>query len=171
MRREELTQSKLKELLQYNPGTGIFTWKVKPSGIINAGDVAGHIYTSRQKQYMAIQIKRIKYAVHRLAWLYVHGDFPTDTVDHINGDGTDNRIENLRVVSLAENQKNKRRYKNSTSGTTGVNWFAPSRKWRAIIQANGMRKHLGYFEDINDAINARKQAEKEYGFHENHGSF
>lgn len=107
---------------------------------------------------------------HRVLWLLYTGKWPSADIDHINGIRSDNRIENLRVVSRAENLKNQRLRTNNTSGVTGVSWDKRSGKWHAHIQVNVRRKHIGYFTKISDAIAARKAAEVEYGFHANHGS-
>jgi len=97
-----LTQSQLKEILTYNPDTGIFTWLVASNGRIRVGDIAG----TTDNGYVRIMIERTKYRAHRLAWLYVHGESPKEQIDHINHIRDDNRINNLRCVSCHENFKN-----------------------------------------------------------------
>ena len=98
-----------------------------------------------------------------------HGAWPKKGIDHINGITDDNRISNLRDVSQSDNMRNMTTPCRNTSGRIGVYWFARDCKWQAQIRADGKTKHLGYFDDINDAIAARKAAEIEYGYHENHG--
>jgi len=116
-----------------------------------------------------IIINKEHYLAHRLAWLYVNGEFPPDQIDHINHVRNDNRIKNLRTVSCKENQKNKLMHKNNTSGVIGVHWYKPRMKWKAGIKVNGELNHLGYFTSLREAAKARKEAERKYGFHENHG--
>jgi len=160
-----LTQERLKELLYYNPQFGIFVWKNKGSWNkkgVRAERPAGC-------GYLRIGIDGVRYPAHRLAWLYVRGEFPKDVIDHINRKPSDNRIVNLRSVSQQENTKNGSLSKNNTSGHNGVYWHRPRNKWCAYIKVDYKKKHLGLYADIDDAIMARKEAEKEYGFHENHG--
>jgi hypothetical protein len=90
-------------------------------------------------------------------------------VDHIDGDGTNNRLSNLRVVTARTNLRNQSRPKNNTSGTLGVYWAAACGKWRATIMTDYKNLHLGLYTNKDDAIEARKAAEVKYGFHENHG--
>jgi hypothetical protein len=107
------------------------------------------------------------YLAHRLAWAIYYGEWPTDQIDHANGDATDNRICNLSVVSQSTNAKNKCIQSSNTSGYTGV--YRERNKWRAVITVNSKHIQLGNYDDIMDAITARKEAEIKYGFHENHG--
>jgi len=173
-----ITQKYLKEALQYHPPTGIFVWRTRPLSHFSslsactttnakyAGKLAGN---SHHSGYSYIQIQNKLYAAHRLAWLYVNGADPEDQIDHINGVRDDNKAANLRVVSHSDNGKNQRMKSNNTSGQTGVCWYRASKKWIAQIRVDGKSKHLGYFDDFGDAVAARKDAEKEAGFHPNHG--
>jgi hypothetical protein len=106
---------------------------------------------------------------HRVIWLLKFGEWPSADIDHINGNRLDNRIENLRAVSRADNLRNRRMPITNTSGIVGVGWDKARGKWRAQIEANGLAKCLGHFEEKADAAAARKAAEIECGFHENHG--
>lgn len=162
---QELTQSYLKSILDYNHEAGIFTWKVSNNRKIRIGDVAGCVYNG----YIRIKINNKKYQAHRLAWLYVHGKFPPEQIDHINHNRADNRIANLRSVSHQENHRNQSKTNNNTSGFVGINWHKQRNKWRAFITVDQKHIYLGLFTDINDAISARKQAEIDYNFHNNHG--
>jgi len=90
-------------------------------------------------------------------------------VDHINGDGTDNKLVNLREVSRTMNNQNASRRVDNKSGVTGVSWFKPARKWQAYISVDCRRIYLGVFSDLDEAIAVRKAAELQHGFHENHG--
>jgi len=112
--------------------------------------------------------KRKRVQLHRAVFAVVHGRWPTAQIDHIDGDPTNNRIENLREVSALENQRNMKRYVNNTSGYTGVRRTA-SGKWQALITDNGRRLHLGVFEDVEDAAAAYRAKADELGYHKNHG--
>jgi hypothetical protein len=163
-----LTQDRLKELLHYCPETGVFTRLVGNKRGTHAGDVAGGEFRiACGKSYRRVTVCGRDYLEHRLAFLYMTGVFPEDQVDHIDGNGLNNAWINLRAVDGAENQKNKRKPANNTSGVMGVCW---SRRWESHIRHAGHSKHLGYFHDKEDAIAARKEAEKKYGYHENHGT-
>ena len=162
-----LTQDQLKEVLHYCPETGVFTWLIGGPGR-RKGSEAGYVQQGIRcgKSYRKIRVDRGSYFAHRLAFLYMTGEFPEDQVDHEDGNGTNNVWSNLRAVDSIENAKNQRRYSNNTSGTVGVHWNKQTRKWRVSIFC----KHLGYFHDKEDAIAARKAAEVTYGFHPNHGA-
>jgi len=160
-----LTQSRLKELLHYDPETGIFTWKVKRKGTDGIGSVAGGL--CHKSGYHRIGINYKRYRLHRLAWLYVYGEFPPDHMDHINHDRADNRIINLRCVTNAENHKNMKMRKDNTAGVTGVSW--QQNRWVAEIWVDNKKKYLGRFRRKDDAIESRRAAEIKYSFHPNHG--
>lgn len=164
------TQSELKELLEYNPYTGVFAWKVR-KGRILAGTKAGYIkHCYAGKSYHIISINGTKCLSHILAWIFVHGEKPEEEIDHKDGNGTNNRINNLRIVSHQDNQRNRRLQINNSSGYNGVSFHKSSKKWEAQIKINGKSKYLGCFYSLIDAIAARKAADKKWGFHENHGS-
>ena len=132
--------------------TGEFTWRVKRRDGVNAGARAG---CTTENGYVTIAIRRSAYKAHRLAWLYVYGEWP-DNIDHINGSPVDNRISNLRSVTFEENGKNMKLNSNNSSGLMGVHWHALSKKWQARITCNKTRLHLGYFRDFFEACCARK---------------
>lgn len=162
-----LTQDYLQSILEYNPDTGVFTWRVRRGRNCPAGKVAGRIATGGYRQ---IGINGRLYLAHRIAWLITHGRWPADQIDHINRVRDDNRLINLREATRTENQRNQSLYKNNTSGLCGVGWYKPTGKWMAHISIDGKLKNLGYFDNLFDAGCARKSAEIEYSFHPNHGS-
>jgi len=157
-----LTQEVLKEYVEYNPETGIFVWKKKLNATQLMGE-AGH-----KRKYVSISIFGKSYKAHQLAFLYMNGSLPTQDVDHINHNGLDNRWENLRCVSRAENNKNNGIRKHNTSGRTGVTWSKREKKWKARIGSKP-RICLGSFRSFAEAVSAREKAEKELDYHPNHG--
>lgn len=173
-----LTQEYLKEALDYNPDTGIFTWKARPLSHFNtqhgcntfksrfAGTVTGCV---NAHGYLVIRINDKLYLAHRLAYMYVHGKLPVTDTDHINHDRLDNKICNLRPVNRVNNMRNASMYKRNKSGFTGVVWDKLRSKWKAQIKVNGANINLGRFIDISGAIKARQEANIKYGFHVNHG--
>ena len=155
----ELTAEYLRSILHYDQETGIFTWKVRAARNVKAGDAAG---CQNGEGYLLISVQSRLYKAHRLAWLYAHGSWPKDQLDHVNRVRTDNRIENLREVTNKQNHQNKSKPSSNTSGHTGVCWHKRISKWVARIMHNYKHIHLGYFTDIEDAVAARKAAEKLY---------
>nr|WP_064759029.1 HNH endonuclease [Escherichia coli] len=136
-------------LLEYNPDTGLFKWKPglgKRSTLERAG-------TRDMTRHVAIEINGVKYFAHRLAWLITYGFWPPDVIDHINGNRTDNRICNLRLATLAENSRNRSAQKNGC-GYKGVYYSKRQRKWVGQIRANGIKHHLGVFDNPEDAHKA-----------------
>ncbi len=119
--------------------------------------------------YHAIGIFGKRYQAHRFIWAFHHGEWPEGQIDHINHNRADNRIENLRVVSHAENQRNRPLQSNNLSGFAGVYYHKPNGKWRALIKHAGTSYALGIFDEISDAVKAREAAKLKFGFHPNHG--
>jgi len=157
-----ITQDILKSKVTYDKTTGIFLHK-KRSGV-KAGRIAGSLTSYG---YISIKVNKKAYGAHRLAWLYEYGSLPTSSIDHINHNRVDNRIDNLRICITDENSKNRKLYNNNPSGATGVRWRKD--RWEARIGVDGKSVHLGTFSEYSEAVNARKNAEVLYGFHENHG--
>jgi len=161
-----LTQKKLKKLLHYNPETGTFTWiNINKHKVERNNTEAG----TASLGYIAIIIKGKSYLAHRLAWLYMTGEWPKRQIDHVNHIRNDNRWINFREVSHQENHKNRPLQKNNTSGISGVCWNKESKKWQAKVKINQKTVGLGYYIDKFEAICARMSANNKYGFHANHG--
>jgi hypothetical protein len=137
--------------LNYDPNTGAFTWAIKPCKNVRVGAVAGVL---NKDGYRRIQIDGKRHLAHRLAWWFVHGNWPADQIDHINGIKDDNRIINLREATSAENQQNLGKSKRNTSGYTGVTWHKHAEKYQAQITVNGKKIYLGYFDDPAEADQA-----------------
>ena len=153
-----MTQAQLKEILDYNPDTGVFTWLIS-RGPRPAGSVAGVV---KRSGYVTIGVHGKTYLAHRLAWLYVHGEFPVDQIDHVNREKADNRIKNLRPSTQSENLQNMSKPCTNTSGIVGVIWCKQTSKWRAQIQLNRRMIHIGRFETIEEAAAARAAAKAKY---------
>ena len=149
---------KLKALFKYDAETGGIYWiafgkgkiKKKPAGTVTS---AG---------YVGILIDGKRYLAHRIAWALVHGSWPEQQIDHINGIKTDNRIENLRSATNAQNGKNYGANKTNTSGIKGVSWCKQTQKWRAMIKVDGKSICKGRYFDKRDALIARQAAEIEH---------
>ena len=161
----------ISSFLVYDPETGMITRRVRTSSRTYVGQVAGRVLTGKSgKAYRVICVISKDCYAHRLAFVLMTGAWPVGEVDHINGDGLDNRWANLRDVPHADNMRNLRKHTSNTSGHTGVSWHKNSQRWRARITINGKYRTLGYFRSIDEAVAVRKQAEAKYGYHPNHGT-
>lgn len=173
----KLTQDYIKERFSYNQKTGHLSWKNRPEhdfiskkyqSIFNAR-FANKESGSFCNGYLRTQIDKKSYFNHLIIWVYVYGRYPEKNIDHIDGNRANNKIENLREVTKLENAKNQKLYKNNGSGFSGVRFDKSLNKWRVQIGSGKNRKHIGIFEERDAAIRARQKAEKERGYHENHG--
>jgi hypothetical protein len=157
-----LTQQRLHELLRYDLETGVFTYAcARPK--VRVGAVAGHTHAGHG--YRQIKLDGRLYLAHRLAWLYVHGRWPSDMLDHIDRDRTNNRLSNLRESDRFLNRQNALVPRNSTSGIKGVTWNSTLGKWHARIGFGNKRHHVGWFHSAEDAALARAAAEKQMHMH------
>jgi hypothetical protein len=161
MKRDPITQEKLKAVLDYNPDTGIFVRK-KNSGPAKKGDIAGSL---GRDGYLVVRIFGERYLAHRLVWLWANGYLPEHEIDHINRKRDDNRLKNLRHVSRQCNSRNKAATKRNKSGVTGVIWHKRDKVWFSYICVAYKTINLGYFENKKDAVKKRFAAEQKYGFH------
>jgi hypothetical protein len=160
-----MTQAQLKELLHYDPDTGVFRWR-KNTGRAKAGAIAGVINAG----YRMIKVRKRSRSAHRLAFFYMNGKWPEAEIDHVNNNKDDNRMVNLRQASRAENMRNARRFKNNTSGFKGVSWHKVTGKWAARIYVDGKRLNIGLFASKHEAALALKAIrERHHGEFANHG--
>jgi hypothetical protein len=147
----------------FNYKDGMLFWKIKtrqPQQKI--GDRAG---STKENGYREIIIGKVSYKEHRLIWI-LHFGLTSEFIDHIDRDPSNNRIENLRLATRGQNSHNRTKYKTNTSGFKGVSFFKAGRKWHARIMANGVDRHLGYYNTPEDAHFAYKTAAIEL-----HGSY
>lgn len=181
---KSLSQEILLELLTYEPETGKLFWKERDvKWFVDGTQSASHAckrwnsryagkeaFTSKTaKGYLQGRVLDVPCYAHRVICTMIHGAFEGEP-DHENGVRHDNRLANLVIGSNVANMRNRAiSHTHNTSGAMGVSWHSKYGKWRATIFVTGKHKHLGYFEDINDAIAARKAAEAEHGYHPNHG--
>ena len=192
----EISVETLRKLLRYEPETGKLYWLERPVDMfedstfqhrtgkmaVRSAQWACNLWNKRFAGKEAFTAKAKSgafhgrvlgnlYYAHRVAWALHHGVWPTDDIDHENGNRSDNRITKLRDATHQQNMQNKKVYRSSVSGCHGV---VPLRRrpgtWQAYITVNKKRRHIGYFTNLQDAIAARKDAEMECGaFHANHG--
>lgn len=151
-----ITAERLRQELSYDHHTGNFV-RLVTRAQSRAGQVAG--YVNKTTGYVLIDVCGKTYAAHRLAWLYVHGEWPKQSIDHINRDRADNRLGNLRDVSTSQNMRNVGLRRSNTSGVTGVYWHKPTGNWLVLAIKEKKQHCLGYFRDWFDAVCARKSWE------------
>lgn len=134
MAKADLTAQRLRELLDYNDSTGVFTWRATRKGHVKVGDSAGYF---RKDRYVIIGLDGKTYLGHRLAWLYMHDTWPSMYIDHIDGNPTNNKIENLRDVDPTTNGQNRRvLIRKTLTGFLGVDEYRPG-IWGVRLKVNG----------------------------------
>jgi len=176
---DRLSVDDLKKVLDYDPTTGVFRWRFREWASPSSRPWANKIWNKRfagtiagcvaETGYRIIPIEGRRYFAHQLAWLYVHGEFPHGIIDHISHQRDDNRISNLRDVNDSLNAKNRKLHKDNKSGVPGVQFDEGRGKWIVLIGSGGKRYNIGRFPTFDAAVAARKEAEKRFGFHRNHG--
>lgn len=174
----------LRQLLRYDPATGELFWLPRSAENIASGRNGAAVEARRfnskfagkpalnhldARGYRVGALFNRFLSAHRAGWALHTGAWPAGEIDHINGLRADNRLCNLRDVPIGENNKNIARSKANTSGVTGVHWRPDHKKWGCNIRYMGKLKHLGFFDDFAAAVVRRKDAEREYGYHPNHG--
>lgn len=147
-----LTAERLRDFLHYDPDTGVFTWIARPSRAVSAGTIAG---CPNEHGYRLIQFGGKIYQAHRLAWLYMTGEWPKDQIDHINRTPGDDRWCNLREADGTQNQANQNRSRNNTVGYKGVTIDRKRRNpYKATITVRGRCFNLGRFATPEEAHSA-----------------
>lgn len=170
--------AELRRLIRFENGK--YYWRTRPpeyfsslpsANAWNAKNAGKETLINQHTEgYLSARILGRSYLAHRVIWAFHHGEWPSEQIDHINHNRKDNRIENLRLAPHDENMKNLKRNKRNKSGATGVCWKADKKKWRATIKVGDKHLHLITTIDKDKAIEARKIAEKKYGYHKNHGA-
>lgn len=150
---QNITQAQLKELLNYCPHTGNFTWLRDRTSNKVKNKKAGYIENTN---YVRISINKKLYSAHRIAWLYSYGTYP-NIIDHINGDTLDNRIKNLRNVTARENNQNQAIHRKGK--LVGICYNKQTNKIKARISINGKQYHIGYYNTELEAYEAYKSME------------
>lgn len=170
-------QKYIKECFDYDPELGSLVWKERPLAHFNT-EKGWKTFNSQKKGkvvatvgshgYLQVAINKKVYLVHRLCFLWMNGEIPS-FVDHEDHNRTNKSWANLKAVTQQDNSKNLDMRKSNTSGITGVRWCTRDKAWTARIQVNYKNIVLGNFNTIFDAACARKSAEVQFSFHENHG--
>lgn len=148
---------------------GELYWKIKPSNVAKMHVRVGN-FVGKKRNYLSVEYKYKSYRIHRIIWEMFYGKIPSKMqIDHIDGNTLNNKVENLRVVDNSDNQKNCGIRKDNKSGFPGVFWAFRIKRWETYITSKGKRYYLGVFKNKEEAIRVRKEAEKKYNFHFNHG--
>lgn len=146
-----ITQRRLKEVLHYDFETGVFRWLKPTAKNVRAGAVAGK---TRKDGYQQMSVDNKCYYAHRLAWLYITGNWPSGLVDHIDGNPSNNKFSNLREATRSQNQRNSGVRRNNASGFRGVYWNKQKQKWYAQCMVERKRKSLGLYDSAEQASHA-----------------
>lgn len=163
--------------MQFSEFDKVFLYDGKTGEIRNKVDrgqwgeiKAGRIATTSSNGYLKVTLNGKQYFAHRVAWLLHAGDDPgSDDVNHRNQNRSDNRIQNLELVTAGDHKRKMPKLSNNTSGCTGVCWDIQARKWRVQISISGKSRTLGVFEDYDIAVKCRKAAERAHGYYPEHG--
>ena len=161
IRGELPSAERVRSLLDYDPESGLFTWKVTTTNRVKKGDVAGF---DRGDGYILTSIDGFKCRAHRLVWLYCTGEWPENEIDHIDGNPSNNRIENLREATHGQNIQNIRKAikrDGRASPLMGATWAKKEGRWKAQIRVCGKNKHLGYFDTDTEASKAYLSAKSD----------
>ena len=157
------------DYLRYDHVSGKLYWLPREDNKTwNAQRAGKEAFTASYNGYKVGAVNSKKYLAHRVIWKMLNG-VDAEQIDHINGDRSDNRPQNLRSVAHVDNARNCKEKSTNKSGYTGVSWSSSTNKWMATIGVGGKTKYLGVFCDIREAAEARQKAEAELGYHENHG--
>lgn len=162
--------SDIERLLVYDEASGVLSWRIDRHARKVKGMPAGWLTSgkNRQTRYINIRIGGRVYKAHRIIWFIHHGYWP-ERIDHIDGNGLNNKIGNLREVSAVDSARNKPLQRNNSSGQSGVSFISSIGKWRATISSGGKKITLGVFLKKEDAVSCRIAAERKLKYHNNHG--
>ena len=158
LKRNRITQKRLRELFNYNPETGLFTRRIARGNM----PIGVPVYLHKKDGYAHIKISKVSYPAHRLAWIWYYGYDPENCLDHINGIRDDNRICNLREATLRCNNQNAALSSRNTSGFRGVYYQKSAKKWHSKVKVNGEWIYLGLYKTALEAALARHKWEVEH---------
>lgn len=172
----------LRECFEYDHDTGDLIWKTRPEEHFQdqrswriwntkySGCIAGSVERREDTtDYIQVSINNATTRAHRVCFALYQGYWTDNQIDHMDGDGLNNRPDNLREVTNLENGKNQKLRSNNTSGHMGISWHKTKGYWQAYIKVDGRHIHLGSSKDFDEVLALRRDAEVRYGFHENHG--
>ncbi len=172
------TQAHMRELFDYDAATGLLRWRVLGEHLFRDPNTVGRWNTKHAGQragsvgragYLKTKIDGKFYSNHRIIWLWSYGEWP-EMIGRVDHNPVNDRLSNLRVVTVSTKNRNASRAGNNTSGTTGVSFNKRAGMWRAYISVNRKQINLGFFDTKDLAISARREGQKRFGFHKNHGS-
>jgi hypothetical protein len=168
--RETASLERLNQALRYDQATGKVFCKSKCSIRLPVGDEVGHPHTKGHVTYLRATVDGVRYYVHTLVWLMLGKKIPDGMmIDHEDGNGLNNRLSNLRLVTRSGNAKNMRRRLQNTSGTSGIAWCKQTKTWKCRVRSEGREVWIGRFSSIDEAKSAVFKARLDHGFHQNHG--
>lgn len=156
----------IREIFHYDPISGFLYWNYDRSSNAKKGSRAGSLTNSG---YREVRVGNKQVLAHRVIWGIVYGEYPKEEIDHIDGNKDNNSLLNLRSVTKSQNQRNAGIRSDNKTGVSGVRWHAFHKKWAAQIKVDGKNLHLGYFEEFDKAVLARREAEIIHEYHPNHG--
>lgn len=177
----DLTKDVLDQTLIYCPSSGQLTWRPRSrdwfksnASYVRYNKLSANtpaLTANNGEGYKTGTLLGARVKAHQVIWVMLHGSLPEKgkEIDHINGDRSDNRLENLRCVDKSDNSKNQKLCSRNQTGVSGVSWYKPTKKWLVRINVAKKTKCLGYFDDFKEACEVRAQAEKENNYHKNHG--
>lgn len=174
--KDDLTFEEVYKILTYDCFEGELRWSENLLDLTHMHIAAASRFRGKpagsfdKDGYIAIHVKGATYKAHRLAWLMTYEEWPSKDIDHVDGNPSNNRIENLREATKSENLRNQRLHKNSTTGVTGVVFHKKNKRYGAYIKSNGKDVYLGWFSTLEEAAAARQAANEEYGYHPLHGT-
>lgn len=168
----------IRQLVRYEKETGRLFWKERPLEYCaseahqqrwNATFAGKETFLTELNGYRRGCVLAKDIFAHRAIWAIEFGEWPDGQIDHIDGNRMNNRIENLRAVSVAENQRNRATPLTNKTGTIGIRWVEEKNKFRVSVGVDGDCKYIGFYRNLRDAEIARNAAERALGYHENHG--
>ena len=147
-----LSQDEVRQAFDYDPDSGLLKWKISPGTGVKAGQIAGSVH---YRGYIQINYKRMNLLAHRVIWVYMTGKNPTEFIDHIDGNASNNKWINLREATNKQNQENRAQQANNSSGYRGVTYRKKEKRWQAQVQHNKKYVYLGCYatkEQANEVV-------------------